>query len=193
MQLLDVGAHYGFFGLAAQHFGGGQVVCVEPSAKAASILRANVHVNRFSSGIQVVEAAMGRVDGVLEMLTTGPSGADYFVVPRRGKRADSRRVAQVTLPTVLSKTGLRPTQVKIDVEGFEPEVIMGGIEFLKVAHPILFLELHGAYLRERGIDPVSVLQVLRGIGYQRFEQNGKMLGVEAMAASGFNCRLICLA
>ena len=85
MQLLDIGAHHGFFALAAIRAGGptARVLCLEPSPGATKILRANVHANNSDSQVQVLEVAAGQCDEDVQMLTTGPFGADYFIVPDR--------------------------------------------------------------------------------------------------------------
>jgi len=193
MQLLDVGAHYGFFALAALHFGGKgtRVVCIEASAKAAVILRANLTANGASSDVQVIEAAMGSCDGQLNMLATGPLGSDYFVVPSE-HRDDTTLVKQVALTSVLASTGFQPTHVKIDVEGFEEEVIKGGEGFLRAAKPVLFLELHGDLIRRRNQKPESVVGLLRSFGYERFISDGRELSDADMQAMHHNCRLTCL-
>ena len=53
--------------------------------------------------------------------------------------------------------------IKIDVEGFEPLVIKGGLDFLREAKPnVIILEEHG--IVQNGVLPES-LQLLRGLEY----------------------------
>lgn len=191
MQFLDVGAHYGLFGLAAQHFGGGGVraVCVEASPRAAAILKANLKANQ-AADVTLLNVAMGRIDGTLQMLSTGPAGSDYFVSVPEG-RADTVTVRQLSLSTVLKETGLRPTHLKLDVEGFEDDVIGGAVSVLKHYQPLLFLELHGKFLRARHRDPSAVIRQLRECGYHRMEEEGTVLNDEAIANRGYECRLVC--
>ena len=191
MQFIDVGAHYGLFALAAHRFGesGTRIVCVEASPKAARILRANLDANDVRN-VSVRNVAMGAIDGSLEMLSTGPAGSDYFVSVPAG-RSDTVTVRQLTMSTVLSETGLLPTHVKMDVEGFEDDVIAGALSALKKHHPILFLELHGSYLRARWRDPALVISRLRECGYERIEEAGAEVTDDAIARRNFECRLVC--
>jgi FkbM family methyltransferase len=191
MQFLDIGAHYGLFALAAHRFGGSRarIVCVEASPKAAQILRANLDANRVRN-VSLFNIAMGASDGSLEMLSTGPAGSDYFVSVPAG-RSDSVTVPQFTMSTVLCETGLLPTHVKMDVEGFEHDVIAGALSVLKEHHPILFLELHGGYLRARQRDPALVISQLRECGYERIEEAGAEITDDAIARRNFECRLVC--
>lgn len=193
MQFLDIGAHYGFFTLAALHYAGPavRVICIEPSSKAIRILNANLVSNRAAHRVQVFNVAMGDEDGQLAMLPTGPLGADYLIVPAK-HRPDTTLIPQRSMVSVLRQTGFRPTHLKLDVEGFEFEIINGALQVLAQIHPILFLELHGTVLTDRGIDPREILSQLRNVGYQRFLIGPRETSDDEMADKGFNCRLIAL-
>lgn len=192
IQLLDLGAHYGFFALAALHYGGLQarVICVEASSSASAILMANVQVNRCTDRVRLMNIAVGDSDGELAMLTTGPHGGDYFVFSSE-QRSDTVLVKQRSLTSILAETGFRPTHIKMDIESFEFEVIQSGLATLRELHPILFLELHGTPLVARGKQPMEVIRMLRNAGYTRFTLGEKELTEEMMAAADFNCRMIC--
>ena len=193
MQLLDVGAHYGFFSLACLHYAGAdaRVLCVEASAKAAGILTANLKLNHVRNQITLMVCAMGDHDGELEMLTTGPMGGDYFVVPSQ-RRDDTIKVQQRSLASLLKETKFTPTHVKIDIESFEYEVITASAHVLSAIQPVLFLEIHGDQLIARGKRPAEIVEILRECGYQAFILNGQIVGLDEMEAVGFNCRLVCL-
>jgi hypothetical protein len=90
------------------------------------------------------------------------------------------------------RTGLLPSHIKIDVEGFEDEVLQGGQELLKNTAPILFLELHAALLRARERKPEDILERLREWGYHRFERNGRPLSAQELATADV-VRLVCTA
>ncbi len=192
IQLLDLGAHYGFFALAALHYGGPQarVICVEASSSASAILMATLQVNRFTDRVRLMNVAVGDADGELAMLTTGPLGGDYFVVPSE-QRSDTVLVKKRSLASILAETGFRPTHIKMDIESFEFEVIQSGLATLRELHPVLFLELHGTPLVARGKHPMDVLRMLRDAGYTHFTLGEKELTPEMMAASDYNCRMIC--
>lgn len=192
MQLLDAGAHHGLFALAAIRFGGSnvRVVCVEASRKAAEILVANVAANSVERQVRVLNVAIGAADGTVQMLSTGPAGSDYFV-STSANRADTIAIQQRSMATVLQQTGLCPTHVKIDVEGFEDDVVSGSANLLKQNRPILFLELHCDWLRARRRDPMSVISDLHKCGYERLEENGRQLSDNEITLRS-ECRLVCL-
>src|SRR6478735_8893321 len=96
------------------------------------------------------------------------------------------------MPAILEQTGLVPTHIKMDIEGFEDEAIAGGLDCLRKYRPILFLELHGRFLRARGIDPAQVLRRLRDSGYARTLKDGADVPEQALRACDFECRIVCL-
>ena len=192
MKLIDVGAHWGLFTLAALQFGApkAQVLAVEASPEAARVCRRNLELNQVGEVVTIITAAAGAECGELDMLTTGAGGADYFVVPAE-PRPDTTRVPQVTLSAICREHGLEPSHIKIDVEGLEQEVLEGAEEIIKQNKPIVCLELHGSIIRSRGLDPRAVLSKLDHLGY-RFTQSGHDVNVLDLEARAFNTRLVCL-
>ena len=191
MQFLDVGAHYGLFALAAHHFSAGEcrVVCVEASRNAAAVLAANVKAND-ADNVRVVNAAMGAMDGTLEMLSTGPAGSDYFVSAPLG-RNDTVSVAQLSMTTVVQQSQIVPTHIKLDVEGYESDIVPTVLGLLEQTQAILFLELHGPFIRARGDDPKGVIEAIRSTGYEVFTIDEKVATPVELAAADFNIRLVC--
>jgi FkbM family methyltransferase len=194
MRLLDLGAHYGLFALAALHYGGphSTVLCVDASPRAAGLLRANLALNSAESRVSVVHCAIGAEDGQLPMLTTGPLGGDYFVVPTE-ERKDTILVPQRSLPSLMAEMRFRPTHIKMDIEGSEFEVIQSGVGLLAGSKPVLFLELHGNFLRARGKDPAIVMANLRQAGYKTMFLGDQPVDQRDLDRCHYTCRLVCLA
>ncbi len=180
MVLFDVGAHFGAFSLATLRYGGAdaRVVAVEPSTAAARVLKANLALNDATSRVTVHEAAVGAVDGSLEMLSAGAGGGQYFVAVH-GPRPDAISIREYTLPSLAAASGLQPTHVKIDVEGYEGAVLDGAADWLEKQRPVVFLELHCEMLRSRKRDPRQVLGQLRDIGYVLLGADDGVLDADA--------------
>jgi FkbM family methyltransferase len=194
MRLLDIGAHYGVFALAALHYGGpdSQVLCVEASPAAATVLRTNLTLNGASAERQVLNVAMASADGYLAMLTTGPFSGDYLLVPS-AERYDTQLIPARTMDSILSTTQFAPTHLKMDIEGCEVEVIHSSRTVLEKLRPIIFLELHGGMIAARGKDPTQVITDLRECGYRHFESAGAEVDERALQSRGFDCRMLCRA
>jgi len=58
-----------------------------------------------------------------------------------------------------------PDVVKIDIEGGEYGALSGMKETLEDERPVVFVEVHPAYLRAKGDSPAAVFDLLRDAGY----------------------------
>ncbi len=185
MQFIDVGTHWGIFTLAALNYGGpeARVLGIEASDQAAKVLRDNLAINHSTDRVIVINAACGDRVGELKMLTTGAGGADYFVVPAE-ERPDTVAVPLVSVDHLVVSHSFVPTHLKVDVEGFEEEVLVGARETLSKHRPLLFLELHTNLIRQRGRQPETVLKELISLGYTSWQKlDGSPISAEALAAA----------
>lgn len=153
---VDVGAHWGYFSLQAATHPAGEidVVAFEPELMNATILSENVARNK-STNVTVVCAACGdeyKLAPLVMNSTMGHSihGADS----RLDGRTPSKWVSVVTLDGALGtlrKHGERRLILKIDAEGFEPNVIAGAKSLLKGGRVALIIwECGGGFFEGRG-------------------------------------------
>ena len=191
MVLFDIGAHFGLFPLAALHATGGRAraIAVDPSAAALTVFDANMRLANAGSRVARFQAAIADRDGVMPLLSGGAGSWQMMVTPD-APRADAVDVAVMTLATLVERTGLVPTHVKIDVEGEEDAVLRGGDAILRRNRPIVFLELHGGILRRRGRAPRAVLERLYDAGYRSFTIAGREVSFDEAAAMDV-ARVIC--
>ncbi len=90
-----------------------------------------------------------------------PGGAS---IDGSGPRTQS--VSVTTLDQDVADNALPvPTFIKIDVEGFELEVLKGARQLLTTARPELFLEMHGATLSEKRRKVTEIVAFLADLGY----------------------------
>jgi FkbM family methyltransferase len=71
----------------------------------------------------------------------------------------------VTIEELCRNSGIIPDLIKMDIESFEYEAILGSINFLQENKPTIILELHNKILEERGIQGNQLLDALKSIGY----------------------------
>jgi FkbM family methyltransferase len=173
MFLLDIGAHFGIFSLAAAHFGG-KAIAIEPSPIATRMIARQSALNRFADNIRIIQAAVGDTDGVVDMLSSGVFSDGYFKMTRGRTERELTRTQSVTIDQIVNQYGA-PTHVKIDVEGQEAAVLRGGRKALDQFSPILFLELHNEMVASEGGNPNLALDELVQLGYETYALDGSAL------------------
>ena len=154
MTVVDIGASIGHLTLffSSRIGATGRVISFEPGPENFKELSDNIRLNDLHN-CTPYQLAAGAADGTLLFC----SGANGHV--GGGKSALSCRVVSLDSFTN-DKQLLRPHLVKIDVEGFELEVLRGMSRLLESDdRPILFIELHPLGLNGIG-DPFGVLSFL---------------------------------
>lgn len=168
--LLDVGCHFGIFCFAAIRYGaaGSRALGVDPSSEARAMVEEIARLNDWTERVAFHQAAVGAHDGEIELVETGLTGAGYMVRPHQHPRSDRRLLPLRTVDGLAAAMDEPPTLVKIDVEGFEADVLAGGPRTFGERGTPIFLELHNTMIRERGADPRDVLDHLSTCGYRSF-------------------------
>jgi FkbM family methyltransferase len=173
----DVGANIGVYSSVLAGISGdpANIHSFEPVEHVRRKLIANARLNGFGN-IHVNPFALGSSPGTLVMhqIREGHfrGGTSTFVnkeiVTRLGQsQFESREVEIRTLDQYVGASDLsRVDFIKIDVEGFELEVLKGAIETLSKHKPTMILE----YDEDRHSPEAGTMrEVLSSIGYQVFE------------------------
>jgi FkbM family methyltransferase len=141
----DVGANLGFFSVIAAKLVGptGQVYSFEPVTENAASIRLNAGLNKLPN-LTPFELAVGSHAGNLELLLSDwNGGASLSPAAVKPTEAVARRTVRVVaLDDFIAEQRLRPpTFVKIDVEGFELEVMQGMAKTIAACQPTLLFEV----------------------------------------------------
>lgn len=182
---VDVGAHWGFFTLqAATHPAGDiEVISFEPELVNALILSENVTKNKLTGVVTVVCAACGN-EYDLAPLTMHSSHSTMghsirgVALPPDAIGEPSKWVPVVTLDGALAhlqKHTERRLILKIDAEGFEPEIIAGAKSLLSGGRVALIIwELGTAFVREPQRSAVlQMIAFLSECGFRHFQPPGQ--------------------
>lgn len=176
MVLFDIGAHFGLFSLAALHYGGREAVAfaVDPSPAATEMMRTQARINGLQERMHIVEAAVGDQVGEQAMISVGVLSSGYFIPPTKNHpETELTRTAAITVDQLAKQAGVKPTHVKIDVEGFEAAVVRGAKQVLSDSPaPVVFIEIHNKMVREREGDPAEALGLLEELGYEFLTVDG---------------------
>jgi FkbM family methyltransferase len=173
---VDVGAHWGFFSLqAATHPAGGiEVVAFEPDLINATMLTENVGRNRLSNLVTVICAACGNKNELAPLVlntTMGHSIRGIGLAP--AARGLSKWVPVVTLDGALANMGKEAPRrliLKIDAEGFEPNVIIGAQALLAAGRVALIIWERDPAFAE-GLGRTAMMQMtalLSDCGFRHF-------------------------
>jgi FkbM family methyltransferase len=158
----DVGANVGYYTLLASGRVGeqGRVVAFEPVVRNLAFLHRHLELNR-ARNVTVLpfacagESGYGFFEAGDTVATGHLAGSDRGGAPP----AAATPVHLVTIDGMVRLLGLRPTVMKIDVEGAEHDVLRGASETLATCRPRIFLSIHSDRLR------TDCLALLRRHGY----------------------------
>ena len=165
--VLEVGSHHGFTAMVLANFVGptGSVLGIEAHPQNAMVAQAQLGLNHSYANLQFINAAGASALGDVKITSSHNSSVTD------GEGADSITVAGVTGDMLDNEFGPFDL-IKIDVEGFELDVLQGCKNVLLRA-PKLALEIHMEGLTARN---QSAADVFRVIDVDRYE--GQMVARE---------------
>lgn len=166
--VIDVGANIGdtLLSLGKRVGPEGRAIGFEANPATLQKCQANIALNAMPQ-VRVEGVGLGAEAGELGFgsAASGNSGADRFM-PDGG----AITVAVITLDSYIREQGLdRVDLIKIDVEGFEMNVLRGADATLARFRPVLFLELSDANLREQGSSATELLAWLETRDYAVYD------------------------
>lgn len=157
--VFDIGANLGFFSAILASLVGptGTVLAFEPAPEIFRKLVATVERNGLNQ-VHPVNLGCGAQEAqmVLRRVTTSSGNASLVGAGPPGAQIEIR-----SLDAIEKARREQPDLIKIDVEGFEPDVLRGAAEIIAEARPILYVEMCGEYERPTR----ETVTILREYGY----------------------------
>jgi FkbM family methyltransferase len=148
---VDIGANVGAYSLRAAA-SGMEVHSFEPNPENIKVLKRNAELNQLS--IDLLEYAIGSSTGTVKL---SPNGATSRITEGDGIEIPIRALDSFNLPKV--------DVLKVDVEGYELEVLRGAEGTLERCRPVLMIEMHHWVGAEK---EAALFEILSRRGY-RFE------------------------
>ena len=168
----DVGAHIGLYtvGLAKRLGGNGRVISFEPDEKNFHDLVHHLELNNVQASVQAVRAAVAECDG--HVYFTHDRGVENRIVVEN--TLQSSLVPAITIDSFFEDRRL--DILKVDVEGFEEDVLEGAELLLTNpcrAPRLIYLEVHPYNWSLCGTTSDSLLQRLHAANYKVETLDGK--------------------
>ena len=166
--VMECGGHRGLTAIMLSKWVGssGRVVTFEPDARNAEILRQNIELNHLTN-VSVEQKAVGarKTKAALSRYSNMETGNLQYIA-KKWRRTKGNEVDMVTLDDYVS---LNPSLIKIDVEGYELEVLKGAKRIL-ANHPKLAIEVHTDVLKLQGTSVDKLLDCIELDSYEMYVQ-----------------------
>ncbi|ABK77631.1 SAM dependent methyltransferase [Cenarchaeum symbiosum A] len=168
MTCIDAGANIGYYALMESRAVGssGRVVALEPSPVNYERLGESIRLSG-AENIDTYNMAAGNADGKVDFLLSDHCNISHVVPPGEEPRMRGTitKVPVRRLDGFLSEVGLRSIDfVRMDVEGYEVQVLEGMQETLALYHPIVQMEIHHFIIGDGGTE--RILELFQKAGYE---------------------------
>jgi FkbM family methyltransferase len=169
----DVGANCGYYSLLTKEIiKTGEVHAFEPVPKTFKILKENLSKKQR---VFLNQLALFNKEGEIDFYDgsgVGCSGGSTFDIFKRTELLNFKKIKIKT--TTIDKycfNHLKPTFLKIDVEGAESQVIEGGIKTLKETDPIIAMEVWRKSPDNNS--HLKAIEILYGLDYKSYKINNE--------------------
>ena len=186
MGFLDIGANIGLFSLTAAKILAGSAPClaVEPASSTRLRLEENIQLNNQGPYIQILPWAFSDAHGELplKLAQEGFDAFHSFAHPFMGGQDGVEMVSTQTLDQWKNQnTDLaeKIRLIKIDVEGWEANVLKGGRNWLSQDNaPVLLVEFTEANAQQAGYSCIHLSNLLSELGYRLFRYHPKSKSIK---------------
>lgn len=165
---LDIGANIGSYTILASSEIGSRTFSFEPVPETFSALKNNVSINNSQSKVSLFNVGVGARNGKLFFTSKNDSINHVVIDPAKYLPDQIIEVPIISIDEILSDKNSIPVLVKIDVEGFETEVL-NGMDDLLSNHGLkaIIIELNGCSV-QFGYSDVLIHDKLINKGFMPF-------------------------
>lgn len=167
---VDAGANVGYYSILVARVVGptGRVYAYEPNPRLHDLLKKNFFINGLTGEAFTNALGSERREATLWVRTFDSGGGYLSNDPNCDATASGHtgvRVDVAVLDDILAKD-TEIDSMKIDVEGYEPEVVAGAKNVIKRSHQLkMFIELNPQGWLGQGHDPNGFLEGLASMGF----------------------------
>jgi FkbM family methyltransferase len=178
--LLDIGANVGVYSVLAAAVCGARAMAIEPVPSTFARLSANLRVNGIEIRVDAKNVGVASHAGTLTF--TSMDDTVNRVVVTADSATEATVAVEVTTVDALA-AAVKPALIKIDVEGFESEVLAGGqTTFSSPDVEAIVIELNGSGSRY-GFSDADVDRRLRSSGFAPFRYEPRSRELHAISGA----------
>lgn len=107
-----------------------RIFALEPDPQNREVLEATTKNMGLTNRVTVIPYAVGAQNGVVSFASTGTVTSQIVESGEQSLSVECRRLDDILWP-------LTPTYIKMDIEGAEPQALIGATDLLRRHHPIL--------------------------------------------------------
>lgn len=167
---MDVGANFGLYSVlaAARLQQDGVLHAFEPNRRVFELLERNLSAMPGTTHASAHCMAVGEREGSVNFHCAADSAFSSAVATGRSPVEATVNVPQVSVDRFFAEQRLRRIDlIKVDVEGYEPEVIRGGrVTLSRDDAPIMLFEASPLNLKPRGLERGDVLRSIEVLGFE---------------------------
>ncbi len=166
--VFDIGANIGLHSIfIAESNPASKLYSFEPSSSTRKILEYNIQHRNLANQVTILPFAVSDSVGKANFYQTDDNAYSSLKDTQRKEVISKVEVDLITIDAFMIREKLPKIDlIKIDVEGFDTEVIKGGLKTFQEFKPDIFIEIY------KGInsnpDPLETINLLLNIGYKAF-------------------------
>lgn len=160
--VIDVGGNLGFFTLILSELVGttGKVYTFEPSPEIFERLNRTILINNLNN-VESFMVGFGEEEGNTELYYNPSQSGLTSIVQKISSGTTLEEIKLTTLDKFSRKINKRISFIKIDTEGYESQVLLGGTSVLSKDKPTICIELSGQYIESSR----AALKILKKFDY----------------------------
>jgi FkbM family methyltransferase len=167
--ILDIGTNIGSTILQFAKISGknAQIIGFEPDPINFKECQKNILLNTFEN-IEVLPIGLGNEKGTFKLIVDTPSnrGTNKISYANKDNKTSETVLVDILDNVIIDKEIDKINLVKIDVEGFEMNVLNGAVKFLQRDQPILFIEVNDENLKMAGSSAKELVTFLMERNYE---------------------------
>lgn len=185
---IDIGANVGYFSVIASRIVGenGKVHSLEAIPKLCGLLSESIAINNIRN-IKVLNNAAYSENRKIMFHSMKNSAFSY--ISKDNTSDNPIEVDAITLDSLIDKIG-KVDVMKIDVEGAEMDVLLGGEKLIRRYKPKIVMEVLDWSLQRFNYSSKDVLSFLRDIGYKAYDLKRNLIKSDRITSNYVNILFI---